>query len=755
MPGYSPPRWGGNIRMKGFFAAGVSPWFERSKGFFLSQAIDYKNVLNAAQFQAVTSLEGPLLVIAGAGSGKTRTLVYRVARLVETGVAPESILLLTFTRKAAGQMLERAAGLADEKCRLVSGGTFHALAHRVLRGHADLLGFEKNFTILDRADMEDVVHSLVQEVRIDKTTIRFPKRATLVNILSKAANLQVTVEDLVTEEYAQFLEYVPQMNRLRQLYREYKRENQLMDYDDMILLLRRLLAENREIREDLSKQYRYIMVDEYQDTNAIQADIVRWLAHDHGNIMVVGDDSQSVYSFRGANYRNMFAFPDLFPNVTTIKLEENYRSTQPILAFTNALMDQAREKYTKCLFTKRSDGDLPTVVDTRSEPGQARYVCQTIKDQLDHGHTLRDFAVLFRAAYQSFELEMELTRQGIPFVKYGGFKFMESAHIKDLLAHLRVMANRQDVISWSRILRLIKNIGQMKSQAIVNWMKATEVLPRQVSEWPEAGKKYSGLKTLAALLKKLSGRGIRPGRAVELVMEYYDPILKEKFDDFPRRQKDLEQLVSMAERYRSLRAFLDDVVLEPPTSSADMTSEQRKDVLTLSTVHSAKGLEWAVVFIIWVMEGYFPSSKAHTNQDAIEEERRLMYVAATRAKDQLILCYPGSELPRFRNSYSGAGNACVRGLSSFIQALPEDTTQQQRTGAPVFGNTFQWPGKKKVAGVQDRENPSGLRLGDRVVHPAFGKGVIAKVIDKDKVEVLFGKVGRKLLHLGYTALEKI
>ena len=722
---------------------------------FLSEAVDYKSVLNAAQFKAVTHLDGPLLVIAGAGSGKTRTLVYRVARLVEKGVPPESILLLTFTRKAAGEMLERAAELTDEKCRFVSGGTFHALAHRVLRRHADRLGFEKSFTILDRADMEEVVQALVREIRIDKTTIRFPKRATLANILSKSANLQVGVEDLVTEEYAQFLEYTPQMKRLQQLYREYKRENQLMDYDDLLLFLRQLIDDHEDIRQALCEQYRYVMVDEYQDTNAIQADIVKGLAQRHGNIMVVGDDSQSIYSFRGADYRNMFAFPEFFPEVTTIKLEENYRSTQPILAFTNALMEQAPERYTKCLYTRRPDGDLPRVVDTRTEPEQARYVCRVIKEQLARGRAMKDMAVLFRAGYQSFELEMELTRQGVPFVKYGGFKFMESAHIKDLLSHLRVVANRRDVISWSRILRMIKQIGQMKSQAMINWMKTTDALPWQVADWPEAGKKYNGLKPLASLLKKLSARGIHPGKAIQLAMAYYDPILRERFDDFPRRQKELEQLVSMAERYRSLRAFLDDIVLEPPASSADMTPEQKKDVLTLSTVHSAKGLEWAVVFIIWAMDGYFPSSKAHSNEDTLEEERRLMYVAATRAKDLLMLCYPGSEVPRFRNAYGGAEMFYSRGPSSFIQALPEGTTEQHRAGSPVFGEGFRRPAKKSSFQQRQGGTSGGLRLGDRVVHPAFGKGVIAKIAEKDKVEVLFGKVGRKLLHLGYTTLEKV
>ncbi|NIR13330.1 MAG: ATP-dependent helicase, partial [Desulfobacterales bacterium] len=373
---------------------------------------------------------------------------------METGVPPESILLLTFTRKAAGEMLERAAGLADERCKHVSGGTFHALAHRVLRNNAPLLGFHRTFTVLDRADMEEVVQSLVGELQIDRGSIRFPKRSTLASILSKSANRQQSIEALMGEEYAQFLEHISHVNKLGNLYKEYKRINQLMDYDDLILFLRQLLAENEDIRQHLSEQYRYIMVDEYQDTNSIQADIVKWLAFKHRNIMVVGDDSQSIYSFRGANYKNMFEFPSLFPETKVIKLEENYRSTQPILTFTNTLMDQAQEKYTKCLFTERTDGDVPRVIDTRSEPEQAMFIYRTIKEEINKGRSIKDFAILFRAAHHSFELEVELTRQGMPYVKYGGFKFMESAHIKDVLAHFRVILNRDDTVSWGRILRL-------------------------------------------------------------------------------------------------------------------------------------------------------------------------------------------------------------------------------------------------------------------------------------------------------------
>jgi len=719
----------------------------------LAVPINYEEVLNPSQLEAVTTREGPLLVIAGAGSGKTRTLVYRVARLVETGVAPESILLLTFTRKAAGEMLERAANLTDERCRFVSGGTFHSLAHRVLRGAAHHLGFENTFTILDRSDMEEVIQALVQDMNIGRGAIRFPKRATLANIVSKAANMECGIEALMAEEYGQFLEYAPQVIKLQALYGAYKRDNQLMDYDDLIVFLRELLAGNEEIRTTLSEQYRYIMVDEYQDTNAIQADIVKELAKDHRNVMVVGDDAQSIYSFRGANYKNMFDFPRLFPEAKLIKLEQNYRSTQPILNLTNALMGQAREKFTKCLFTERKNGELPRVVDTGTEPDQAVFVCSTIQEEMARGRSIKDFAVLFRAGYHSFELEVELARQGIPFVKYGGFKFMESAHIKDALAYLRVIANREDGVSWGRILRMVKRIGPGKSQAIVEWMKENRYSPAQIGGWPGAGKAEDGLKGLAALLGELASKDVTPAGAVERVIDYYKPILQEKFDDFPRREKDLEQLVPMAARYRKLRLFLDDLLMEPPNSAADMGMVKKEDCLTLSTVHSAKGLEWPVVFIIWVMEGYFPPARANAQEGALEEERRLMYVAATRARDRLILCYPSRETGRTWFSSD------ARGLSSFIQALPQDLVAHGSAKGRARG-----PGVRERAVLsrsRDRElraapeKPAGLRGGDRVRHPAFGQGVVARLVGEEKVEVLFKDVGRKLLHLGYTTLEKM
>ena len=715
----------------------------------MKNQIDYQEVLNPAQLEAVMTLDGPILVIAGAGSGKTRTLIYRVARLVDTGIPPEAILLLTFTRKAAREMLDRAAGLSDVRCRFVSGGTFHSLALKVLRKYADLLGFSKTFTILDRSDMEEIIHSIIPELQLPKGTVRFPKRSTLANILSKAANIQDSVDSLMNEEYGQFLEFAPRIERLGTLYADYKKTNQMMDYDDLILNLRKLLAENEEVRKALSLKYRYVMVDEYQDTNAIQSDIVKWLTHDNTNIMVVGDDSQSIYSFRGADYRNMFDFPVEFPKVKIIKLEENYRSIQPILTFTNALMEQASEKYTKCLFTKRQGKRFPRVVDTRTEPAQAGFICRYVKEHMQKGRPINDIAVLFRAGYHSFELEARLTREKIPYVKYGGFKFLESAHIKDFLAHLRVMVN-SDAVSWARILRLLENVGQVKTNAIIKWMRENRIPPERINEWPGAGKKVRGLKPLAGLFARLARlRGMKPEKAVEYIMEYYMPVLQEKFDDYPRRQKELEQLIPMAGRYKKMRILIDDLVLEPPNSPANIilphgADSSEKQTLTLSTVHSAKGLEWSIVIIIWAMNGRFPSSRAYDNPLSLEEERRLMYVASTRAKDQLIICYPGKESMPAWSINRGGSNNFRTGLSSFISDLPQNLVSYESTGIQERYSDHN----------QSSISLEGLCPGDKVKHPAFGPGVISKFITDNKVEVFFRNVGRKLLHLDYTTLEK-
>jgi len=720
----------------------------------MAGTIRYDKVLNETQLSAVTAPDGPLLVIAGAGSGKTRTLVYRVAWLVERGAQPQEILLLTFTRKAAKEMLERAARLGDRRCKKVSGGTFHSLAQRVLREEAERVGFSPSFTIMDRSDMEEASRALVPELDEQKRSMRLPRSSTIVNILSKAANTESSVADIMETEYSQFFPIVPEIEHLLQLYNEYKRKNNLMDYDDLILFLRLLLKENDDVRHTLAKRYKYVMVDEYQDTNTIQADIIRYLGSTHKNVMVVGDDSQSIYSFRGANFRNMFEFPHNFPEARIIKLEENYRSTQPILTMTNALMDQASQKYTKCLFTRREGSEVPLAIDTGTERDQAVYVCRTIESLVEGGRLLKDIAVLFRAGYHSFELELELARRAIPFAKYGGFKFMESAHIKDLLAHLRVIINRDDVLSWGRLLRLLKNIGPGKSQAIIDWMKKDDVLPARVDEWPGGSKEKEGLAHLAKLIRSLSAPRVRPERAVELAVEYYKPLLEEKFDDFPRRQQELEQLLIMASRYRGVRAFLDDLSLEPPVSPVDVRPLDKADYLTLSTIHSAKGLEWGVVFVIWLVDGRFPPAKSFKNIASLEEELRLLYVASTRAKDKLILVYPGRGLAQTPQGWSGNYQG---GLSSFVRALPPEVIEHRSAWSSYFApdNVVSSSHMSMNSGEQSAADSSGLRPGDRINHPAFGAGVIARFLSEDRVEVVFKDRGLKLLHLGYTSLEKI
>jgi DNA helicase II / ATP-dependent DNA helicase PcrA len=732
-------------------------------GFFLS----YENSLNPAQLKAVMTTEGPVLVIAGAGSGKTRTLVYRVYRLIETGVSPESILLLTFTRKAAGEMLERASMLGDPRCRQVSGGTFHSLAHRILRIHAERLGFGRDFIVLDRADMEEIIQSLIPELRIPKDGFRFPKKSTVAGILSKAANLQHPAEKVVNDDYSQFNDASAAVGRLNVLYQEYKQTHGLMDYDDLIIRFRTLLAEHQDIRAELNARYRYVLVDEYQDTNSIQSDIARLLAHEHRNIMVVGDDCQAIYSFRGADYRNMFTFPEVFPETSIIKLEENYRSLQPILAFTNALMSGASKSYTKCLFSSRTGGERPKIVDTGTSPAQSLFIRKYLEAHVKQGGALKDAAVLFRAGYQSFDLEAELTRGRIPYVKYGGFKFLESAHIRDFLAHLRVAVNSGDIVSWGRILRLIKNVGQAKSHAVISWMAETGASPGEIVNWPGLGKKDQGLHSLSALLLELTAKSMSPVDAVEKVMAYYVPKMEGRFDDYPRRKNELEQLVPMASRYRSLRSFVDDLLLDPPSGSADLDGGNGTNVLTLSTVHSAKGLEWKIVFIIWAVDGKFPPFMALDDPEAIEEERRLMYVAATRAKDDLIICFPGAEGGEpWTARYLKGG---TQGLSCFLRDVPRSFVSYESIGTARRGSVPSFSSSVMTGRKPSRQSGSGspppviesfcsgeqvFKTGDKVIHPAFGAGVISRLAGSDKVEVLFKNVGRKLLHLKATTLTK-
>lgn len=608
---------------------------------------DLRSQLNPAQYEAVTTTEGPILVVAGAGSGKTRTLVYRLAYLVEQGVPPWNILLLTFTRKASQEMLQRASHLIHRPLEQVEGGTFHSVCHAWLRRFGSRLGYEAGFTILDRADQGDLIRLLRDRLEIKAAPGQFPKKETVAELFSAHINKDLPLEHLLARDYPQFEPQAENLVKIFDLYRTHKREHHLLDYDDLLLEGRRLLIEHEDLRLRLSERYRYLMVDEYQDTNWLQAELVRRLAFTHDNVMAVGDDSQSIYSFRGANFRNIMDFPTLFPGTRIIKLEENYRSTQPILDLTNTIIAEAKERYTKCLFTRKPEGPRPVLLTTGSENEQSLAVCQLVNDLRQQGVDLPRMAVLFRSAYHSFDLEIELVRHQLPFMKYGGFKFMESAHIKDLLAHLRVVSNPRDPVSWSRLLQLAPGIGKKKAEKFLVQLARQGFTLEAALEWLKGQSRgRTDLTPLADLLTRLAEPGMSPVGRLNLALTYYEPLMQARFDDYSKRRRELEHLVNITARYRELGDFLNDLTLEPPSSQGDLTPV-RGDFLTLSTIHSAKGLEWEAVFIIWAAEGRFPSSYALDRDEDLEEERRLMYVAATRAERYLYILYPAVSYNRY------------------------------------------------------------------------------------------------------------
>ncbi len=604
-------------------------------------SLNYEAELNESQFQVVQSFRGPILVVAGAGSGKTRTLTYRVARMIESGIAPESILLLTFTRKAAHEMLRRAATLLDSRCEKVAGGTFHSFANMVLRRYGRAIGLEPGFTILDQGDTEDLVQMLADALGLRQKGKNFPKKRTIHNIFSKAVNKDLSIEQEIAKDYSSYTEDTQDLQKLYRRFKEYKVEHQLMDYDDLLVYMQQLLQEQSEIRDRLSQIYRYIMVDEYQDTNKIQARIVRSLASTHDNVMAVGDEAQSIYSFRGANYRNILEFPQQYPGTTIIKLEENFRSVQPILNVTNAVIKQARESFEKNLYTRQTGGTRPVIVPTLNERQQSQFVAQRILELQAEGVALAKIAVLFRSSFHSFDLELELNRRSIPFVKVGGLKFIDAAHIKDLLAHLRVLVNPLDEVSWRRIFLLLNGIGPKSAAKLIVQLQAEADPFSWLASYPKKSKYRLDIQRLGATLQKIIP--CTPAEQVQLLREYYSPILRDKYEDYEKREPDLEQLNIITEQFSSLNTFLTEMTLEPPNKSVDdmvQTEEGDDDLLVLSTIHSAKGLEWNSVFVIWLAEGRFPSSYATDDPDALEEELRLLYVATTRAMKNLYLSYP-------------------------------------------------------------------------------------------------------------------
>ncbi len=632
--------------------------------------IRYSEVLNPAQLAAVTHRDGPLLVIAGAGSGKTRTLIYRVARLIESGVPPGAILLLTFTRRAAQEMLRRAEQLVGDRAGQVAGGTFHSFANTVLRRYGSAIDLKPNFTILDRADMEDVINLLRTRMGLASRERRFPKKSTLAEAISMARNKRRSLEEEIEFDFPHLAEHQAEIVQLDRQYESYKRERGMVDYDDLLYRLAELLENHEEIRRRLSETHRYIMIDEYQDTNLIQAELVRLLAAAHQNVMAVGDDAQSIYSFRGANFRNIMDFPAMFPGTRIVKLEENYRSLQGILDVANEVISRAGEKYTKILFTERRGDFRPMLVRAQDEHMQSRFVAQRILELREEGVELDEIAVLFRSSFHSFDLELELQRRDIPFIKRGGFKFIETAHIKDVLAHLRVVANPSDAPSWLRVLMLVPKVGHRSAERAIETLVGSESPEQAIAALAEHGPgragAEAGFRRLGAIFKELRAGSKRPAEQIALVLEYYLPLMRDAYpDDYPKRERDLEHFQNITERYKSLESMLAEMALEPPSDSLDgvLATDPDEGLVTLSTIHSAKGLEWRVVFLIWAADGRFPGPMSMGDEE-LEEERRLMYVAGTRARDELYITYPIYMFDR------AAGFTMGR-VSRFLEDVPE------------------------------------------------------------------------------------
>jgi DNA helicase-2/ATP-dependent DNA helicase PcrA len=638
-----------------------------------ARVIDYEKELNEAQFKAVTTTDGPLLIVAGAGTGKTRTLVYRVARLVEVGVKPESILLLTFTRRAAASMLTRAAALADARCQRVSGGTFHSLGHSVLRKFADHAGVAKNFTVLDQSDTEDLIDLLRRQIRITKAQ-HFPRKRTIAAIFSMMVNKVQSLKQVLNQQYPQFVDERSNLETLFKSFEDFKRNRHMLTYDDLLVRFREGLEASAEMREQLGDQYRYIMVDEYQDTNKLQAQIVKLMTARHDNVAVVGDEFQSIYSFRGASHRNMLEFPKLFPAAQIIKLEENFRSTQPILDVANAIIADVKESYKKRLYSRIDGGQPPVVVSARDENEQSRFVAQRIADLREAGVPLSDIAVLFRSSSHSFDLEIELGRAGVPFRKFGGIRFAESAHIKDALAFLRVVVKPSDTLSWFRALKLIDHIGDATVYQILEHLGVEQREVRAARSKAGIFKKLirfparPAYKTQLLRMARVFMTMLEcktPGEQLSAVLRFYRPLLKNKYDDVQRRGRDLEHLQTIAKRYKTPAKLLDDIALDPSEATAQENAPRRSSgFVTLSTVHSAKGLEWDHLFVIWMTDGWFPSSRFQDEFDDYDEERRLLYVATTRAKKELHFVYPAVDV------YRGPETDGTPTLSRFLEPIP-------------------------------------------------------------------------------------
>ena len=636
--------------------------------------VDYDRELNDEQREVVLAGGGPILVIAGAGSGKTRTLVYRVARLIESGSDPARILLLTFTNKASRDMLRRVETLLTVDTRRLMGGTFHSVGNRLLRRFGSRVGLGSNFTILDPEDAREMLEAATSDHKIPVVEKRFPKGDVLLDLYSYTINTGRPFPEVLFERTPHFSPLEAVIVTVFQRYRERKRAANAVDYDDLLLIWKRLLDEVPEAAAELQRSYDHVLVDEYQDTNRLQGEIVDGMARAKRNVTVVGDDAQAIYSFRGASFENILGFPERYPDAKTFRLTRNYRSTPEILALANASIAHNVRQFPKELQATRPPGVLPAVVPLPDIPEQARFVGQRLLEWHDEGERLSDLAILYRAHYQALELQIELTRRGIPFEIRSGMRFFEQRHIKDVLAFLRIAVNPKDELSWKRALKLFPRVGERAAAAV--W-EAVGGRPDPLASFQERGGSRgidlprgaaAALEPFRALMEKIESPSIRssPAEAIRAVVEnVYRDFARAKFGNGDARLDDLEQFAQFAQSYDSLRSFLEEVTLFNELSGEDVVAaESDDDRVVLSSVHQAKGLEWSRVIVLGLSEGRFPSYRSVVTQEGLEEERRLFYVAVTRAKNEIALVYPMLARDRY-------GVDVILEPSRFVKELPE------------------------------------------------------------------------------------
>jgi DNA helicase-2/ATP-dependent DNA helicase PcrA len=620
---------------------------------------------------------GPILVIAGAGSGKTRTLVYRVARLIESGTDPSRIMLLTFTNKAAREMLRRVESLLSVDTRRLMGGTFHSVGSRLLRRFGSRLGLSPNFTILDEEDSREMFDAATSDLKVQTLEKRFPKGDVLLDLYSFKINTGRPLTEILAERAPHFLPLEEEIVRVVQQYRERKRAANAADYDDLLLSWKRLLAEAPEVAAQLAASYDHVLVDEYQDTNQLQGDIVDGMAKVRRNVAVVGDDAQAIYSFRGASFANILGFPERYPDAKVFRLTQNYRSTPEILALANASIANNQRQFPKDLRASRAGGPVPAVVPLADVSEQARFIAQRILEWHDEGDALADLAVLYRAHYQALELQIELTRRGIPYEIRSGTRFFEQRHVKDVLAFLKIVVNPKDELSWKRSLKIFPRVGERSAssvwESIRNAPDPLVAFRSAESSRATARGADAALKPFRNLVGRLDSPSLRssPAEAIRFVVEsVYRDYARAKFPNGEARLDDLEQLAQFAQSYESLPGFLEEVTLFNELSGEDVAAgEPSDDRVVLSSVHQAKGLEWNRVAVMWLSEGRFPSYRASVTEEGLEEERRLFYVAVTRAKNEVALTYPMLARDRY-------GVDVILEPSRFVAELPDDVFER-------------------------------------------------------------------------------